>query len=79
MAPGRAAALRARFRDITGFAGRHFGMDEPKPDNAIDIPADLQDLDINIDLPQPVALQRLSVNTFNLLLNLTAVFALAAQ
>eukprot|EP00961_Rhodomonas_salina_P043487 584660-Rhodomonas_salina.2 len=79
MTPGRAAALGARFRDISGFAGRHFGMNKPEPDTSIDIPADLQDLDINIDTPQPIALQRLSVNPFDLLLNLAAVFALAAQ
>eukprot|EP00961_Rhodomonas_salina_P008244 111903-Rhodomonas_salina.5 len=79
MAPCRAAALGACFRDIAGFAGHHFGMDEPEPDTNIDIPADLQDLDIDINQSLPIALQRLSVNPFNLLLNLVALVALVAQ
>mmetsp|Transcript_13222 Transcript_13222/g.20805 ORF Transcript_13222/g.20805 Transcript_13222/m.20805 type:complete len:192 (+) Transcript_13222:1312-1887(+) len=54
-------------------------MDEPKPDTNIDIPADLQDLDIDINPSLPIALQRLSVNPFNLLLNLVALVALVAQ
>eukprot|EP00961_Rhodomonas_salina_P285944 3863902-Rhodomonas_salina.1 len=54
MAPGRAAALGARFRDIAGFAGRHFGMNEPEPGANIFIPADLQDLNIDIDQPPPI-------------------------
>eukprot|EP00961_Rhodomonas_salina_P197809 2669426-Rhodomonas_salina.3 len=79
MAPGRAAALGARFKDIAGFTGRHFGTDEPEPDTNVDIPADLQDLDIDINQSQPIALQRLSVNPFNLLLNIVALVALVAQ